>query len=81
MNDDRALLSWLMRLEEEGLVLIDDVPTDRGQLHLLTIRVAYMRTTGWGYAVHTVHFGLKSGGTKLEAPKTPRIEMPKASRG
>ena len=25
--------------------------------------------------------GLKSGGTKLEAPKAPRIRMPKASRG
>jgi len=27
------------------------------------------------------NFGLKSGGTKLEAPKAPRIEMPKASSG
>jgi len=27
------------------------------------------------------NFDLKSGGTKLEAPKVPRIEMPKASRG
>jgi len=26
------------------------------------------------------NFDLKSGGTKLEAPKAPRIEMPKASR-
>jgi len=26
-------------------------------------------------------FGLKSGGTKLEAPKAPRIETLKASRG
>ena len=25
-------------------------------------------------------FGLKSGGNKLEAPKAPRIEVPKASR-
>jgi len=25
--------------------------------------------------------GLKSGGTKLGAPKAPRSEMPKASRG
>ena len=27
------------------------------------------------------NFGLKSGGTKLEAPKALRMEMPKASRG
>ena len=27
------------------------------------------------------NFGLKNGGTKLEAPKAPRIEMSKASRG
>ena len=27
------------------------------------------------------NFDLKSGGTKLEAPKVPQIEMPKASRG
>jgi len=26
------------------------------------------------------NFGLKSGGSKLEAHKAPRIEMPKASR-
>jgi len=26
------------------------------------------------------NFGLKSGGTKLEAPKAPRIEMPKVPR-
>jgi len=27
------------------------------------------------------NFGVKSGGTKLEAPKAPRIKMPKASKG
>ena len=27
------------------------------------------------------NFDLKSGGTKLEAPKVPQIEMSKASRG
>jgi len=27
------------------------------------------------------NFGMKSGGTKFEAPTAPRIEMPKASRG
>jgi len=50
MNDDRALLSWIRTLEEEGLLLVDDVPTERGQLHQLSTRVAYMRMTGFGYA-------------------------------
>ena len=50
MSDDRALLSWIRTLEEEGLLLIDGVPTERGQLYHLSTRVAYMRTTGFGYA-------------------------------
>jgi len=49
MNDDSALLSWMTTLEEEGVLLVDDVPTERGQLNLLSLRVAYMRTTGFGY--------------------------------
>jgi len=48
MNDDRALLSWIRTLEEEGLLLIDGAPSERGQLAQLSTRVAHMRMTVFG---------------------------------
>ena len=39
-------------------------------------RAGFSWCEAWGPAR-----SVKSGGTKLEAPKAPRIEMPKASRG
>ena len=45
------------------------------------IRAGFSWWESWGPARGRRNFGLKSGGTKLEAPKAPRIEMLKASKG
>jgi len=54
--------------------------TDVASLHGHTyVRAGFSWWGAWGS--HGRNFGLKSGGTKLEAPKAPRIKMPKASSG
>ncbi|XP_066265539.1 gamma-butyrobetaine dioxygenase-like [Branchiostoma lanceolatum] len=48
LTDDRALYDFLFRLDSVGLVLVQNVPCEIGQLQRLANRVAFLRHTNYG---------------------------------
>ncbi|CAH1250334.1 BBOX1 [Branchiostoma lanceolatum] len=48
LTDDRALYDFLIRLDSVGLVLVQNVPCDVGQVEKLANRVAFLKQTCFG---------------------------------
>lgn len=48
MNDNAALLKWLLAVRDIGLTQIHDVPTEPGSLKLIAQRISFIRESNFG---------------------------------
>lgn len=48
LEDDGALLAWLVTLRDLGAALLKDMPTRKGMLEVLAARISFIRETNFG---------------------------------
>lgn len=48
MNDDQALLHWLLAVRDSGLTQVRGVPTEPGSLKLIAQRISFIRESNFG---------------------------------
>lgn len=61
MEDDSALLEWLLLLETYGLVLVTEAPQETGHVTRLADRVAFVKRTHYGYTLIIFPLNITAG--------------------
>lgn len=71
MDDDAALLEWMLALRDLGLSRVDGVPTAPGSLHSIAQRIAFIRETNFG-----VLFDVKSKAAAADSNAYTAFNLP-----
>lgn len=71
MDDDAALLEWMLALRDLGLSRVDGVPTAPGSLHRIAQRIAFIRETNFG-----VLFDVKSKAAAADSNAYTAFNLP-----
>ncbi|MCP1621440.1 gamma-butyrobetaine dioxygenase [Pseudomonas nitroreducens] len=71
MDDDSALLEWMLALRDLGLSRVDGVPTAPGSLNRIAQRIAFIRETNFG-----VLFDVKSKAAAADSNAYTAFNLP-----
>lgn len=71
MDDDSALLGWMLALRDLGLSRVDGVPIAPGSLHRIAQRIAFIRETNFG-----VLFDVKSKAAAADSNAYTAFNLP-----